>query len=169
MAAHELPVAIEELPAQMRAYLAAYHAHDPKALAELYAPKAVVSMPGVEFSGRSAIEAMWVSWFTALPDVASDVLRVAEQPGVVIAEWEERGTHTARLKVAGFDLPASGRTLCWRGATVYAWGDDGFERVTYYFDRLEIGLQLGTVRGLPSMAASGMGLLRAARGRRGPA
>ncbi|MBW3664702.1 MAG: ester cyclase [Actinobacteria bacterium] len=154
---------LRNLPEQLLALLDAYHRHDPQALAALYSPACRITLPGMEIRGRSGAEAMWTAWFRAFPDVASDVLRVLSEPGLIALEWRERGTHLGRLRMPSIDLPSSGRRLCWQGVSIYALAEDGISSHTYHFDRLELWLQVSTLPGLPASVATFSRLWREAR------
>ncbi len=120
----------------------------------------------MELRGRARVEALWAAWFQAFPDVESDILRTTDSRGVVAIEWEERGTHSGRLRVAGFDLRPSGRQFGWRGTSIYVLRDEVFESVTYHIDRLELALQLVTLRSIPALLPQGFRLWQEMRRRR---
>jgi hypothetical protein len=149
----------------MQALFDAYHAHDARALGELYAPDSRLHFPGVELSGREAIRQMWAAWFRAFPDVASEVHEVLEFPGGYAVDWTERGTHSGRLRAAGFDIAATGRQLSWRGVSAYTIGTEGFDSVRYFVDRLDLALSLLSLRSLPGFARAGITLWRGSQKR----
>jgi uncharacterized protein (TIGR02246 family) len=154
---------VQELPPQIEEFMDAYLNHKPEEMASLYAPDCHFAFPGIDLRGRDQIERLWTAWFEALPDVTSDILRAPSLPGLFALEWEERGTHLGRLRLAGFDLPPSGRKLRWRGVSIYSLGDAGFDSAIYYADRLQIPLQLGTPRSIPALAIGGFRLWRNSR------
>ena len=154
---------LQELPPRVEEFVDAYLDHRPKAMAQLYAPDCHFAFPGIELRGRVQIEELWTAWFEAFPDVGTEIVRVHSQPDLAALEWEERGTHLGRLRIAGFDLAPTGRELNWRGVAVYSWGEEGFDRATYYADRLQIPLQLGTTRSIPGLLAGGIRLWRNSR------
>ncbi len=154
---------VDDLPVEVREFADAYHAHDPEAMVGFYAPDAVFNFPGIQLRGRDQIKELWAGWFEAFPDVKSEWLPTMGRPGTTALHWEESGTHLGKLNVAGFNLPASGKRLCWRGVSVYVQGEEGFESVTYYVDRFKLALQLMTPRTFPGMLRAGVKLLREER------
>jgi steroid delta-isomerase-like uncharacterized protein len=88
------------------AYMAAWNAHDAAACAACFAEDGVregrimarATRPGHRFPrfvGRAAIEERIGGFMVAVPDLAVEVLRVAEGDGTAWLEWRLTGTHRA--------------------------------------------------------------------------
>lgn len=112
----------------------AYTARDARRLAECYTRDATLDFPGVRLEGRAAIADLWAGWFEAFPDVESEFHHVAYDGTAALLEWTERGTHTGPFRIAGFDLPATGGVLEWRGVSVYETGAGLVVAVRYLID-----------------------------------
>ena len=79
---------------------------------------------------------------------------------VAVLEWTERGTHAGERRMPGAHLPATGKTLVWRGATILEIGDGVIDSHTWHFDRLELALQLLGLRSLVAFTRSVVRLRR---------
>jgi steroid delta-isomerase-like uncharacterized protein len=120
----------------------AYGDHDVEALSALYAEDAVIRVGDLEFQGRDAAARFWSDWFTAFPDVSSRIERTFFESGRFVLDWTETGTHMGRLRIGDLEIPARGRSLCWRGVSIYELSGGQIATVDYYVDRLRAAEQL---------------------------
>jgi predicted ester cyclase len=99
---------------------------------------------------RSETSTFWPAWFAAFPERDYEVTRTIAAADVVVVQWVFTGTHTKELGRPIFDIPQkpSGRTVCFRGVTIYdvdmAQGEGGLvSRETIYLDLATIMVELG--------------------------
>ena len=121
--------------------MAAFNAHDAKAIAALYDPGAVVvgPTPGgfTPEIGREPLVVGHEALFASQPDVKSATARLILVGDHAIQEWATTGTAAASGKAVGF-----------RAASVYRFGADGLvKRDSTYFDLLTPSAQTGQKRG----------------------
>ncbi|MCP4429198.1 MAG: ester cyclase [Chloroflexi bacterium] len=91
-------------------------------------------------------EAFWPAWFAAFPEMDYEVTRTVAAPSVVITQWVFTGTQTQTLGPPVLDppLPPSGRTIRFRGVTVYDVAENGrIQRETTYMDLATLMVELG--------------------------
>lgn len=99
-------------------------------------------------------QAFWPAWFAAFPEMDYEVTRTVAAPSVVVTQWVFTGTQTETLgpPVINPPLPPSGRTICFRGVTVYDVAEDGpfdstqggrIQRETTYMDLATLMVELG--------------------------
>jgi ketosteroid isomerase-like protein len=133
------------------AMVAAFNAHDPRALAALYDPGAVVvgPTPGgfTPEVGREPLIVGHEALFASQPDVKSATVRLFVVGAHAVQEWATVGT-----------AAASGKQIGFRAASVYRFGSDGLvKRDSTYYDLLTPAVQTGKRRGearpLPSLPA----------------
>jgi hypothetical protein len=143
----------------IKGMIAAFNAHDPRQLASLYAPDAVVGAPALtgwaEARGRDAIESSHKALFAVFPDLKWASPRVYLKGNVVVQEWVSVGTHSA----AAADSKATNKPTGVYGASVYWFNDDGLiERDHTYYDAgtvgVQIGAQKGQARAIPTLDAA---------------
>lgn len=102
---------------------AAWNAHDPDAVAAVFADDAVlreVGRPG-EVRGRAAIRERAAMLLGAFPDFRLERLTLVIDGERHADRWIMTGTHRGEL----FGLPATGRTVRVEGATFTRLGADG--------------------------------------------
>jgi steroid delta-isomerase-like uncharacterized protein len=102
---------------------AAWNAHDPDAVAAVFAEDAVVREVGGagESRGRAAIRARAAALFTAFPDLRLERLELLIDGERHADRWRLRGTHSGSL----FGIEPTGRTVRVEGATFSRLGRDG--------------------------------------------
>ena len=91
-------------------------------------------------------QAFWPAWFAAFPDMDYEVTRTVAAPVVVVTQWVFTGIQTQPLGPPVFDtpLPPSGRTIRFRGITVYDVAGNGrIQRETTYMDLATLMVELG--------------------------
>ena len=129
--------------------VAAFNAHDPRALADAYAPDAVVATVGPggleEERGRDPLVRGHEGLFAGYPDIRMESRRLLVAGGVVVHEWVSAGTHRRTGKRVGIEAAS----LCEIGA-------DGLIHLDRtYFDAVTMdvhkGERAGTARPVPEL------------------
>jgi steroid delta-isomerase-like uncharacterized protein len=102
---------------------AAWNAHDPDAVAAVFAEDAVVREVGSpqEARGRAAVRARAAALLTAFPDFHLERLELVIDGARHADRWVMTGTHRGEL----FGLPPTGRQVRIEGATFTRLGPDG--------------------------------------------
>jgi steroid delta-isomerase-like uncharacterized protein len=118
----------------------AWNTHDTKKLAELYAAKAVLKIPGVtEGVGRDAIMAEAQANFAGFPDFKLGLSRAFLNGNVAVVEWVATGTNNGPF----LGQKSTGRSVGVAGVTVFTYDDDGLIKEEHrYFDATTISSQL---------------------------
>ncbi len=107
---------------------------------ELLADDVVVHLPGgVELKGLAAYRAMMDGIFGGLPDYSARAQHVAEVDDVVIVHWTISGTHHGEL----FGIAPTGRTVSYRGCSVWRTDSGRIVEGWLYPDRASMLAQLG--------------------------
>jgi steroid delta-isomerase-like uncharacterized protein len=124
------------------AYLAAWNAHDPDAVAAFFAPDAVYDDRGAAevARGRAAIRAHAATVMKAFPDLRFEYVRTFYGDGFIGAEWTAQMTHRAEL----FGLKATGRRVGAAGVDIADLGEDGLvTRLVSHYDGAAMMRDLG--------------------------
>ena len=90
--------------------------------------------------------AFWPAWFAAFPEMDYEVTRTVAAPSVAVTQWVFTGTQTETLGSPVLEpaLPPSGRTIRFRGVTVYDVAANGkIQRETTYMDLATLMVELG--------------------------
>ncbi len=135
------------------------NAHDPEALAALYAEDGVLSDSTGEYRGPEAIAQYWRGFFQAFSDVAGEDVFTAESGDTAISEWTTSGTHDGPLETPFGTIPASGRRALLPAVQVTRIKDGMIQEVRHVFDLMGLVSQLGV-----SYDAPAAGFHPAARG-----
>jgi steroid delta-isomerase-like uncharacterized protein len=87
----------------------------------------------------------WPSWLSGFPEMDYEVTRTIAGEDVVVTQWVFTGTHAERLGPPIFDPPVAptGRTIMFRGVSVYDIADGLIQRETAYMDLATIMVELG--------------------------
>ena len=87
----------------------------------------------------------WPAWLTAFPEMDYEVTRTIAAEDVVVTQWIFTGTHAEQLGPPIFDqaVAPTGRTIMFRGVTIYDIDDDLIQRETTYMDLATIMVELG--------------------------
>ena len=91
-------------------------------------------------------QSFWPAWFAAFPEMDYEVTRTVAAPSVVVTQWVFTGTQTQPLEppILNETLPPSGRTIRFRGVTVYdVVGHGLIQRETTYMDLATLMVELG--------------------------
>lgn len=121
---------------------AAWNAHDPDAVAAVFAEDAVVREVGTgqESRGRAAVRARAVALLTAFPDLTLERVALVVDADRHADRWVLSGTHRGEL----FGIPPTGRRVRIEGATFTRLGPDGLVIEDVHFsDTLGLMQQLG--------------------------
>jgi steroid delta-isomerase-like uncharacterized protein len=102
---------------------AAWNAHDPDAVAAVFAEEAVVREVGnpLEARGRAGVRARAAALLTAFPDFHLERLALVIDDDRHADRWVMTGTHRGEL----FGMPPTGRVVRVEGATFTRLGPDG--------------------------------------------
>lgn len=87
----------------------------------------------------------WPSWFAGFPEMDYEITRTIAAETVVVVQWIFTGTHTATLGPPIFEnpLPPTGRTIRFRGISVYDVQGGQIQRETTYMDLATLMVELG--------------------------
>jgi steroid delta-isomerase-like uncharacterized protein len=110
---------------------AAWNAHDPDAVAAVFAENAVVREAGnaTESRGRDAVRARAVALLTAFPDFHLERIELVIDGDRHADRWVMTGTHRGEL----FGIPATGKRVRVEGATFTRLGADGLVAADVHF------------------------------------
>lgn len=89
--------------------------------------------------------AFFPAWFVGFGEVDYEVKRTIAADEVVVTEWVFTGTHTGPLGPPVFEekLDPTGRTIQFRGVTVYDVSGGLIQRETIYMDLATLIVELG--------------------------
>jgi steroid delta-isomerase-like uncharacterized protein len=87
----------------------------------------------------------WPSWLVGFPEMDYEVTRTVAAEEVVVMQWVFTGTHSQILGPPIFEppVPPSGRTIMFRGVSIYDVGEGLIKRETTYMDLATIMVELG--------------------------
>ena len=90
-------------------------------------------------------QSFWPAWFAAFPENDFHVTRTVAAEDVVVTQWTFIGTHAEALGAPVFDDPIAptGRTVRFRGASIYDVGNGLIQRETLYLDLATVLVELG--------------------------
>ncbi len=129
----------------MGAFMAAYNAHDAKALAATYAADAIIAHPGPggtwhETKGREEIQKHQEHLFKGYSDAKTAAERVFVNKDVVIVQWVMTGTNDGEF----MEHPATKKPVGFHGSSVLWFNDDGLVAKEHiYYDMPTIMAQQG--------------------------
>ena len=133
-------------------YVAALAARDSEQMRSLHAPDFVLDWvygDAFENPPRSAKETheFFPSWFIGFPDLDYEVRRTIAAEKIVVTEWTFTGANSGPLAPPVFEhrREPTGRTIQFRGVSIYD-VDAGFiRRETIYLDLATLVVELGVV------------------------
>jgi steroid delta-isomerase-like uncharacterized protein len=130
--------------------VAALAARDIETMQSLYAEDYVVDwVYGDAFesppSPAEESAAFFPAWFIGFDEIDYEVKRTIAAETVIVTEWVFTGTHTGPLGPPVFEkqLEPTGRTIQFRGVTVYDVSDGLVQRETIYMDLATLMVELG--------------------------
>jgi steroid delta-isomerase-like uncharacterized protein len=131
-------------------FVAALSAQDIETMASLHARDFVVDWvygDAFENRPRTAEESarFFPAWFAGFAEIDYEVKRTIAAEEVVVTEWVFTGTHTGPLGPPVFEerLAPTGRTIQFRGATIYDVREGLIQRETIYMDLATLIVELG--------------------------
>ena len=131
-------------------FVAALSARETETMSALHAKDFVVDWvygDAFENPPSSAEEsaAFFPVWFAGFDEIDYEVKRTIAAEEVVVTEWIFTGTHTGPLGPPVFEerLDPTGRTIQFRGVTLYDVGKGLIQRETIYMDLATLLVELG--------------------------
>lgn len=86
----------------------------------------------------------WDAWFEGFPQMDFRVTRTIAAEQVVVTQWVFTGTNTGTVPpITESQLEPTGRTICFRGISVYDIADGLIQRETTYIDLGTLLVELG--------------------------
>jgi predicted ester cyclase len=87
----------------------------------------------------------WPAWFAGFPEMDLEVTRTIAAETVVVTQWVFTGTNTGLLEPAalGRRVEPTGRTIQFRGVSIYDIGGGLIQRETLYMDFATLWVELG--------------------------
>jgi steroid delta-isomerase-like uncharacterized protein len=127
-------------------FVAAFNAHDEKALHELHADEIKFNAPG-GFKGTNAKEATAyaMTWLKAFPDGKMTVRTELISGPWVVQEVAMEGTHTAPLESPNGPIPATYKKVKGYGVQLFKVENGKIAEARIYFDQLDQMTQLGLI------------------------
>ena len=141
-----------DLKALSAAWTDAFNAHDEAGIRACYAEDATFTAPGgVTLEGAEPITGYAMTWLNGFPDA-----QITVHDEVIGEEWVAQrftfaGTHTETLASADGDIPATGKSLSGRGASLTRFRDGKIVEDHLYYDQVDVMTQLGL---MPETAAA---------------
>ena len=89
--------------------------------------------------------AFWPSWFASFPEMDYQVTRTIVAETVVVSQWVFIGTNSGRLTapVFGSDMEPTGKTIQFRGVSIFDVQQGLIVRETLYMDLATLYVELG--------------------------
>ena len=87
----------------------------------------------------------WPSWLVGFPEMDYEVTRTIAAEEVVVMQWVFTGTHSHPLGPPIFEppVPPTGRTIMFRGVSIYDINGGLIKRETTYMDLATLMVELG--------------------------
>ena len=133
-------------------YVAALASQDSRRMDALRSPGFVMdTVQGDAFQddplSAKETEAFWPVWFAAFPEMDLEVTRTIAAPEVVVTQWVFTGIHAGPLNppVFGRHIAPTGRTVRFRGVSIYDVHEGLIQRETMYIDLATIMVELGVM------------------------
>jgi predicted ester cyclase len=123
-----------------------FNGHDPGATAVAYAPNAIVhdSFHAEALHGRDAIREDYAAFFSAFPDIQTEIIHVVTEGPYIAYHMRLTGTHTGPMRTAEGDIPASGLRLELPAAVFARANEEGeYTTVRRFYDTSTLLRQLG--------------------------
>jgi steroid delta-isomerase-like uncharacterized protein len=131
-------------------YVAAMATRDSERMDSLRSPDFVMdavqgdAYEGDPLTAKETIK-FWPAWFAGFSEMDLEVTRTIAAEEVVVAQWVFTGTHTGPLERAifGRQIAATGRTVRFRGVSIYDVSEGLIRRETLYIDLATVMVELG--------------------------
>ena len=131
-------------------YVAAMAAGDTERMNTLRAPDFELDFVYGDASASGPLSSeetkqFWPSWLVGFPEMDYEVTRTIAAEDVVVTQWVFTGTHSEPLGAPIFQqsVPPSGRTIMFRGVSIYDIHEGLIRRETAYMDLATIMVELG--------------------------
>jgi steroid delta-isomerase-like uncharacterized protein len=87
----------------------------------------------------------WPAWLSAFSEMDYEVTRTIASESVVVVQWAFTGTQDGPLGPPIFEpaLEPSGKTICFRGISVYDIAENLIRKETMYIDLATLWVELG--------------------------
>jgi len=132
------------------AYVTAIAAGDSEGMDALCAPDFSMDLIHRDAFEQEAISheearAFWPSWFASFPEMDYQVTRTIAAETVVVTQWVFLGTNSGPLTapVFGQDMEPTGKTIRFRGVSIYDVEEGLIQRETLYLDLATLFVELG--------------------------
>jgi uncharacterized protein (TIGR02246 family) len=122
---------------------------DPVAVANLYAPDAVMIQPDLSspMHGREALLEYYKGMYKAFPDLKADFSVVAFSSDTIVFEGVASGTFTGPLATPEGEVAPTGNKVSFKGVFIAKISPDGLvAEDRSYFDNLAFMKQLGVIK-----------------------
>jgi steroid delta-isomerase-like uncharacterized protein len=131
-------------------YAAAMNAQDSKRMHALRSSAFVMDLVQNDAFQSDPLSAQrtqefWPAWFAGFAEMDLEITRTIAAETVVVTQWVFTGTHTGPLEppVFGRRVEPTGRTIRFRGVSIYDVGEGLIQRETMYIDLATIMVELG--------------------------
>jgi len=131
-------------------YVAAMAAGDTERMNALRAPDFELDFVYGDASASGPLSSeetkqFWPSWLVGFPEMDYEVTRTIAAEDVVVTQWVFTGTHSEPLGAPIFQqsVPPTGRTIMFRGVSIYDISAGLIQRETAYMDLATIMVELG--------------------------
>lgn len=90
----------------------------------------------------------WPAWFSAYPEMDIEITRTIAAETVVVTQWIFTGIHLKPLGMPVFYPPQepTGKTIRFRGISVYDINDGKIQKETTYIDQATLWVELGVTQ-----------------------
>ncbi len=85
----------------------------------------------------------WEVWFDGFSEMDWEVERTIAAETVVVVQWTFTGTHDKDLPIFRKPLQPTGKTISFRGVSIYDVADGFIQRETTYMDLATVMVELG--------------------------
>jgi steroid delta-isomerase-like uncharacterized protein len=131
-------------------YVAAYASSDSEGMGALRSADFWLDFVHVDAFGGEALTAeettaFWPFWFSAFPELDYQVTRTLAGERIVMTEWQFTGTNSGPLgpPVLDRDVEPTGRTIQFRGISIYEIDGGLIQNETTYLDFATVLVELG--------------------------
>ena len=89
----------------------------------------------------------WSSWFAGFSEMDYEVVRTIAGEDVIVTQWIFTGTNDGKISPPVFDdlIDPTGRTICFRGVSIYDIQEGKIQRETTYMDLGTVLVELGVM------------------------
>jgi predicted ester cyclase len=128
----------------MERAIAIWNARDESAWLKLFGPESELELPGdIRASGVEAGQLLYSLWQDAFPDNHLEPQRLIGEGDSVVLESIFVGTQSGPLNLPSSPIPATNKHARVRYVVVASSNADRFARLAFYYDQVDILVQLG--------------------------